>query len=216
MQTELVQPASQFPALDSSRTNRNGDGGFDGEGSGGSGENEPLISAQLGVWIFLGVIAMLFTCFASAYIVRRAGADWRQISLPGILWVNTAVLLASSGAMQAAFAMQKNFRHRARRCWLGGTLALGIIFLAGQLLAWRQLTAQGMYLPTNPHSSFFYILTGLHAVHLAGGILWLGYTLIRAGDAYRDERHEAGLRGVATYWHFLAALWLGVLCLLAI
>jgi cytochrome c oxidase subunit 3 len=100
------------------------------------------------------------------------------------------------------------------RLWLWASLALGALFIALQLLAWRRLVAQGVYLATNPHSSFFYVLTGLHGLHLAGGIMGLGYLIARArresGDVKRQAKAVGAARAdaVGIYWHFMDGLWL--------
>ncbi|MBI4028110.1 MAG: cytochrome c oxidase subunit 3 [Verrucomicrobia bacterium] len=178
----------------------------------GSDANPPwaLSTGELALWAFLATVTMLFAAFASAYLVRRTGADWQPIDLPGILWFNTMVLLSSSGTMELARRRRERFNG-----WLAITTWLGIIFFVGQGLGWRQLAAHGVYLSTNPQGSFFYVLTGLHGLHLAGGILFLGHALNRAARAHSDGRDDAALHGVATYWHFLAALWIGLLVLLS-
>lgn len=166
---------------------------------------------RFAIWAFMGTVTMLFVGFTSAYILRRASPDWRPLSAPGILWVNTLVLLSSSGTLEAA-------RKRLRGWDLGGswvevTGLLGLLFMAGQVAAWRQLAAQGVYLSTNPHSSFFYLLTGVHMLHLLGGLAWFGVVLARVRRmAYAPG--EDGLGPFATYWHFLTGLWLYLLFLL--
>src|SRR6266540_7336197 len=108
MQTSLIEIKPLFPVPTSRPTGYNGDGGQGNDARRGPGDDDgPLISSQLGVWIFLGVVTMLFACFASAYIVRRAGTDWRHIDLPAILWFNTGVLLVSSITIEAARAAHK-------------------------------------------------------------------------------------------------------------
>jgi cytochrome c oxidase subunit 3 len=156
---------------------------------------------------------MLFIGFTSAYIVRRSGADWRPLEAPFLLWVNTAVLLASSASLERARRLLRAWDLAGTRSWMAATGVLGGLFVAGQWLAWRQLAGQGIYLSSNPHSSFFYLLTGLHLLHLAGGLVWFGALvakLSRMGLAPGPD----GLRLFATYWHFLAALWIYLLFLL--
>jgi len=94
------------------------------------------------------------------------------------------------------------------------TLVLGLVFVGGQYLAWRQLAAQGLYLATNPNSSFFYLLTGVHAAHVLGGIVALGYLLVllAAGGSVRRNL----VNGVVVYWHFMAALWLYLLVVICV
>jgi cytochrome c oxidase subunit 3 len=148
----------------------------------------------------LASIGMLFIAMTSAYVVRRGlGTDWQAIRMPQVLWFNTAVLLASS------LALEKARRAFATR-WIGVTLLLGAVFLGGQVAAWRGLAAQGVFLGTNPHSSFFYLLTGLHGAHVLGGLAALAWVL----TSPRPRRLEAA----AIYWHFMFGLWMYLLVLL--
>jgi cytochrome c oxidase subunit 3 len=168
-------------------------------------------TGQLGLWAFLATVVMLFAGFASAIFVRRAGGDWREMPLPDLLWINTAVLIASSITIELARSIFRRGRFSAARIWLATTAALGALFVAGQLIAWRQMVEAGFYLPTSPHSSFFFILTGLHAAHLLGGLSFLGYLV-----AQRVAQSESLSRRIdlcSTYWHFVDGLWV---CLLAV
>ncbi len=174
-----------------------------------------LDPAQLALWFFLATVVMLFAAFSSAYLIRRAAADWLPVALPGILWATTAVLALSSLTLELG---RRASAHRAALRWVTATAILGLAFVAGQFLAWRQLAASGVFIPTNPHSSFFYILTGLHALHLAGGIVfvaWVVLRLTRSGDGggSAGRRRYVGL--CATYWHFLGAIWVYLFAVLA-
>ncbi len=181
-------------------------GAFGGEGGAGR-EATPLNTAQLGLWALLATLSMLFAGFTSAYLVRRAGVGWRPIALPTILWFNTALLLSSSITMEVARASLRHGRIKALKGWLLGTTVLGLAFLAGQLFAWRQLAAQGIYVPTSPHGSFFYMLTAVHGGHLVGGLGALLWVLGRAWR-YRSTYPEPNPLGLcATYWHFVDGLW---------
>src|SRR5512146_1517805 len=139
--------------------------------------------ARTGVWVGIAAISMAFAAFTSALLVRQGAApDWHHFALPRILYVNTAILLLSSGTMAlAARRLGAAWELAADRppgavgtgaglTWLVLTLGLGLLFVGGQLLAWRSLAAQGLFLATNPSSSFFYVFTAAHAVHLLGGI----------------------------------------------
>ena len=184
--------------------------------------------ARTGVWVGIAAISMAFAAFTSALLVRQgATPDWRHFALPPILYFNTVVLLLSSGTMAlAARRLTAAWELAADRppgavsagpgvSWLVLTLALGLLFVGGQLLAWRSLAAQGLYLATNPSSSFFYVFTAAHAVHLLGGIIALGWFLLRvsAGSGAPPER---ALGAVALYWHFMDVLWLYLLLVLAL
>ena len=148
---------------------------------------------------------ILAQALTSAFVVRQGlGEDWTRIPMPRILLWNTAVLLASSIALESA-------RKTREGKWLTVTLALGLLFLAGQMVGWRQLFGLGVYLSTNPHSSFFYVLTGVHALHLAGGLLSLAWVrLMREGD----RRRARWLDSTALYWHGMDILWIYLLLLL--
>lgn len=167
----------------------------------------------MGLWAFLGTLTMLFIGFTSAYIVRRASLDWRPLSPPRLLWLNTAALLASSATLQVARRRLRDWAVKEANGWLLVTGVLGVAFVAGQFLAWRALQAQGIFLASNPHSSFFYVLTGLHAVHLLGGLIWFSVVATRVSRmAYVPG--EDGLGLFATYWHFLGGLWVYLFVLL--
>ena len=155
-------------------------------------------AAETLVFILLASGAMLFAAFTASYLIRRTGADWGRITLPGLVWANAGILVASSVTVELA-------RRRASP-WLGATLLLGLIFAAGQVVAFRQLAAQGVYLPTSPHASFFYMLSGVHGVHVAAGLVAL-----RAAMA---GRVRTGL--VAAWWHFVDGLWIYVLVMLRV
>ncbi len=200
------------PAAEAPRTG--GPGSFQdlpdgGEGAGGL-FGDP---SRFGLLAFLGTVSMLFVGFTSAYIVRRSSADWRPISAPYLLWANTALLLASSALLESARRRLRSWDLPATRNRVCASGALGVIFVAGQLLVWRQLAARGVFLASNPHSSFFYVLTGLHAVHLAGGLVWFSVVLSRLARMTLTPGQD-GLRLLATYWHFLGALWIYLVLLL--
>lgn len=185
-----------------------GDGDRPG-GDGGEPRAAPVQSARIGVWLLAGTITILFGAFTSTYLARRGGPDWQVGPMPAVLWLSTAVLLASSAAMEWARAGGRRGSADVLRNGLLGTTSLGLAFLVCQVFAWRQLATAGVYLSSNPHSSFFFLLTGAHALHLAGGILALFYALWKvraAGLALADP--------VATYWHFMGGLWLYLFVLL--
>jgi cytochrome c oxidase subunit III len=159
---------------------------------------------RIGMWVFLASIVMLFTSLSSAYIVRSGNIyDWFPIAVPRVMFGSTALLLLSSVSMELA-------RRQLSRMYLLLTTILGVSFICSQLIGWRQLASQGIYLSSHPHSSFFYLLTGAHAVHVAGGILGLGVLWLRS-----RTRLEAPLvSAVSIYWHFMDALWIYLFLLL--
>jgi cytochrome c oxidase subunit 3 len=159
-----------------------------------------IATPRLGMTLALAAVAMLFIAFTSAYIVRYGlDLNWQPLRMPPVLVANTAVLLASSASLEAA-------RRRAGRGWLLITIGLGAAFLAGQWVAWSRLAAQGLYLSSTPHSSFFYLLTGVHGVHLVGGLAALVWA---AATASRRVLEVSSL-----YWHFMDGLWLYLFVLL--
>ena len=162
---------------------------------------------RLGLWMFLATVTMLFAAFVSAYIVRRSSLDWRHVALPPILWLNTAVLGASSGALELAGAQGRRRRWRTSFAASLVALMLGFGFLGGQATAWRQMVASGAYLSSSPHSSFFYVLTGAHALHVlaALAVLSWGATLTWAGA--RDPRGwMVRMEICRTFWHYLGVV----------
>lgn len=145
---------------------------------------------SLGLVAFLATVTMLFTALTAAYLVRRTAADWGPVELPRSLLPGAAVLVASSLALEAA-------RRRNSRRLVGVSAGLGLAFLALQVVAWRSLAAAGVYLPTSPHASFFYVLSALHGLHLAGGIL----VLLAASTG------RVGVGPASVYWHYVGGLW---------
>ncbi len=194
-------------------------GGFGSYGGGGSGNARPWEvpsrTYRLGMWFALIGVVMLFAAFTSAMVVRRGMSfDWVSIRVPGILWLNTLALLASSGTFELSRRALTAEHARGFRRWLDITFVLGLAFLAGQLVAWRQLAAHGVYLSTNPSSSFFYLLTAAHGVHLLGGVVALGYVVLRAGRMAEHAMRRTALDVTAIYWHFMDALWIYIFFLL--
>jgi cytochrome c oxidase subunit 3 len=176
-------------------------------------ERQPFL-AKIGLGVFLAVVGALFALLASAYAMRAVSPDWQYAPMPRVLWLNTGVLILSSLALQAAvfFSARRCETKRARLCLLAGACA-AVAFLAGQLWAWRQFADAGYFLATNPANSFFYLITGAHGVHLAGGLVALAATVAMArGDV---AAAQSGIRLCAIYWHFLLVVWLLLFALLA-
>ncbi len=168
-----------------------------------------------GIWIGIFAITMSFAAFTSALYVRQGSGDWAHIILPRIMYANTAILLIGSFTMEVSrstIASRLSLTEREVRktlAWLAITLILGLTFVAGQYLAWRHLAAQGLYLATNSNSSFFYVFTAMHALHVLGGIAALVYLLGRLSGGYSFRKSL--FDGVAIYWHFMSVLWLYLL-----
>ena len=218
--------------------------GLGGGGDGRSGWGAPdyatrLRRARLGLLVALTPVLMLFVSFTSAYVVRQGlptldprtnqlVRDWTPVKLPALLLVNTGVLLLSSVGMELArrqvakaaaagansSAVEISAGDEGKMPWLATTIVLGLAFLLGQWTAWKQLAANGFYVATTPSSSFIYLLTGTHAIHLMGGVLALlvagMFALLRRPVATRSIVVDV----TAWYWHFMAALWVYIFCLL--
>jgi cytochrome c oxidase subunit III len=173
--------------------------------------------ARTGLWIFLAVLTSLFALTITGYWMRMghgaaegvAPVDWHPLTEPRILWFNTALLVLGSVSMQwARHAAERGDAARTQVAWLcGGVFAAA--FIVGQGMAWRQLQAAGVYAASNPANAAFYLLTGLHAAHLIGGLVaWVRTSLrmFRADSTVESTR--LGVELCTVYWHFLLLVWL--------
>ena len=180
---------------------------FDG-GSGGGWSSFPISRAYLATAILLTAVLMLFAGLFSAYFVLRGLPQWQYITVPRLAWANTLVLLASSVAFEFARRAARRNQSGAVLQWLGTGGLLGLSFLVGQFFVWRHLVRAGVYLATTIHSSFFYVLTGAHALHLAGGMIGLIVVLRKAlANELTASNHEA-LGVFSLYWHFMDLVWI--------
>lgn len=171
----------------------------------------------MGLFVLLAATVMVFAAFTGAFAMRRGlSGDWASTPKPGILWLNTAVLLISSLALdRSRRALRASDRDRFNFWWTAAT-ALGVVFLLGQAYAWRRLAESGVYVAANPSSSFFYVLTAAHGVHLVGGLaalIWVGVETrrLRLGPARRTA-----IDVTAVFWHFLDGLWVYLMVLLCV
>jgi cytochrome c oxidase subunit III len=189
-----------------------GDGGDDSR-NGGNGRGVPG-AGLFAIRFLLVSISALFVTIGVAYYERaQSPSHWQHIHVPPILWLSSALILASTWTLEiarAAFERKDSLRY-AR--WLGTTVGIGTAFLASQLFALRELAGQGIFLRNNPHSSMFYLLTGVHGIHLLGGMVALCFLLVKAARRpeivlfdFRRQRSRGA--AAALYWHFLAAVWL--------
>ena len=212
-----ARPRGLGLAGEGTRPNGNGSRGPRPPGGGGDERlrrDSAPFQYRIGVWVGIAAILMMFAALTSAYVFRAGGRGWQTFSVPPLLWVSTGLILASSVTFELARKGLKRNAAPSYRRWLFASLALGLGFLASQLLAWRQLVAQGVYFASNPHSSFFYVLTSLHALHLAGGVAGLAYLLVRSAAVWRapggraaDATLRAKADAVGIYWHFMDVLW---------
>lgn len=168
-----------------------------------------VTAARLGLGVFLAVITSFFMLSISAYVMRMdMGRDWIPLVTPGLLWFNTVVLILASVALQRAWNAARRYElDQIQPSLLAGGVC-GVVFIAGQLVAWWQLYSAGHFLTGNPATSFFYLITALHGVHLLGGLVaWLRTTArVRRGDPPYRIRVSTEL--CAVYWHYLLLLWL--------
>jgi cytochrome c oxidase subunit 3 len=221
---------------------RGGNGGGDNSsGSNFPNYGARLRRARLGLICAIATVSMVFIALTSAYVVRQGlptydGAtnsyvrDWGRVQLPWLLLgINTALLLLSSVTMELA---RRDMKRRTALAplasipgiaiedgkdapWLGITVLLGLGFLVGQWMAWGELKARGFFIDTNPNSSFVYLLTAAHAVHLMGGLIALGWAATTALLHRPIEGRRIVVDVAAWYWHFMAVLWIYVFALLS-
>jgi cytochrome c oxidase subunit 3 len=223
MATTIHEPPRIEERPDRSRpTGNSGNGGWrnmapaNGKLSGVRDYSPP--PASTGIWVVIASITMTFAAFTSALIVREGSSlDWGHLTLPPILYWNTLVLIASSVALEVARRRVNAFMSGAQpqtakpTRWLYISLFLGLLFVAGQYVAWTQLRSQGIFLATNPNSSFFYVLTVIHVVHVLGGLGGLTRVIRRLNLSIL---RKSTLDATAYYWHFMDALWVYLLLLL--
>jgi cytochrome c oxidase subunit 3 len=166
-----------------------------------------LPDAKVGFWVFLGVITMVFALFAVAYNMRLELGDWRPLADPAILWLNTAVLIISSIAMQVARVATAS--GNINRTQLGLTIGglCSIAFLVGQFWAWQQLRRAGFFLTSSPADAFFYLITGLHGLHVLGGLWVWARTSAKVWGGAEIEKVRLSVELCTVYWHFLLIVW---------
>ncbi len=191
-----------------------GDDGDDGKRRRPGGRPSPN-RYYTGITLGIVSILMFFMALASAFLVRRGtSGDWIPVHLPAVLWLNTLALIASSFTLERARRSLSRLDVSGFRKLWAVTTGLGALFLIGQLVAWRQLVAQGVFMASNPASSFFYIFTAAHGVHLLGGVGALVYVLVRKFDNNRSIALPTAAEVASYYWHFMDGLWVFLLALL--
>jgi cytochrome c oxidase subunit 3 len=164
---------------------------------------------------FLVVASVIFSLFTVSYFIRMELPDWRPLSDPAQLWLNTGLLFISSALFQWARNIGKRDQQKnIMTAFIGGGV-FAVLFIAGQLITWSSLQANGYYLTSNPANSFYYLLTGLHGVHLLGGLWVWSKSSIRmlSGGEPKDVRLSIEL--CTLYWHFLLIVWLIMFAILA-
>lgn len=195
-----------------------GGNGWRKQGEGGQRREFSPAAYRIVKWVLLAAVVMMFAAFSSAYIVLSSSEEWVPIQVPRMFFWSTGVLAVSSATLEVARRYLKDGKQSRYARWLAVTLLLGLTFLGTQLMAWRELRNQGVYFAGSPHSSFFYLFTGVHGVHLLGGIVALLFLVVRSRNmrALSSPRTEASVNVVSLYWHVMDALWIWLLLLLLV
>lgn len=214
-----------FGSNGGNQNSNGGGGGSDGGDNRGDDyiqetENYPSNKYRIGMWFLLLVVMMTFGGLVSAYIVISTNGvmEWKPFDLPLQVWVSTFLILASSLTYKFAQKTLDSGDQSKAKNWLLTTTVFGGMFIASQFLAWVQLARQGVYMESNPYAGFFYILTAVHAVHVIGGIIALGYILLRTWQPTSSSKELVKRRQISTtvgwYWHFMDGLWIVLVLLL--
>lgn len=183
------------------------------------GENYQLVDApvqqplamhpkKFALWLFMVTVVMIFAGFTSAHIVRQADGNWLEYDLPNMLWITSGIIILSSVFMHWALIAAKKNNVGQLKMAITVTFLLGLVFLAGQWMAWGQLVDAKVFFVGNPGGSFIYIFTGMHALHLISGVIYVLFILI---SSFRSRVHSKNLLNIemcTTYWHFLGGLWI--------
>jgi cytochrome c oxidase subunit 3 len=173
-----------------------------------AGDASSGLAKKLALRVFLAVVAVLFTLLVTAYGGRMAYEDWRPAPQVSLLWANTLVLILSSVALQWAQYSVRRGQMDAMRVGLLAGGAFTVVFLFGQILAWRQLGAMVYFEVTNPAIAFFYLITGLHGLHLLGGLVAWGRTVAKVWGDFDVAKVRQSVELCTVYWHFLLLVWL--------
>ena len=158
------------------------------------------------LWLFIVTIIMMFIALTSAYIVKKSHGDWFNFDLPFLLWLNSFIIFLSSIFIQFSYFFLKKKKFFLFYFFLIFTLFLSFFFLFGQYNVWLNLMSQNVYFSGNPSGSFFYVFTGLHAIHLIIGIFSIIFILVYCLLNFKKKIFY--LKMCATYWHFLGLLWI--------
>lgn len=163
---------------------------------------------KFALWIFMVSVTMIFAAWTSAYLVRRADGNWAVFELPQLFWITSVIIVISSGTMHWAYLAAKRDNLEQTKLAISITTLLGVAFLIGQFMAWNELVRESVYFVGNPSGSFVYVISGVHGLHIVGGVVFLLIVLVAT---FRFNVHSKKLSQIemcATYWHFLDGLWL--------
>jgi len=181
------------------------------------GKSFEFDSSRVALICFLGSITSLFSLFFVAYVGRMAYGDWRVLPEPPLLWINTAVLIISSILFQKAKNLSNEFIFKNAKYYLMAAGLSAILFIAGQFAVWNELASYGYFVDSNASFAFFYMLTGLHMVHMLGGLVvwtWSMTQIYKTDLSYR--KLKSTISSTAIYWHYLLAVWLVLFCILLV
>ena len=173
-----------------------------------------LLPVQVGLWVFMAVATSLFALLVTAYHMRMVEADWTDLPLPSVLWLNTAVLVLASVAMQWTLVAARRGQPDVVRMGLASGGVFSFAFLAGQIWAWQQLNASGHYSALNPAYAFFILLTALHGIHLLGGLAVWARATVRAARGADFNKVRLSVELCTVYWHFLLVVWAALFAVL--
>ncbi len=172
-------------------------------------ENEAVITPKKFVlWLLIVASVMLFAGLTSAYIVRRGEGNWLSFDLPSMFAYTTGIIALSSVTMQWALISAKKDELKNLKIALTLTLALGVLFGIGQWIGWQQLIANNIHLVGNPSESFVYIISGIHLVHMLGGIVFVLVVLVKTLQFNVHKKNLLSISLCTTFWHFLGAMWI--------
>ena len=163
---------------------------------------------KFALWLFIVSVVMIFASLTSAYIVRQAEGNWLEFELPSIFWYTSGIIVLSSLTLHYAYLAAKKDELQKLKIGMVLTAILGLAFLVGQWYSWVALVDRDVYFVGNPAGSFLYVFTGLHAIHLISGVIFLIIVLI---SSFRYKVHSKNMNAMemcVTYWHFLGGLWL--------
>jgi cytochrome c oxidase subunit III len=163
---------------------------------------------KFALWLFIVTVIMIFAALTSAYIVRQSDGNWVLFELPNLFLITTGVILLSSATMHWAYVSVKKDNLESAKLAIGVTTILGLTFLVGQYLAWGQLVKNSIHLVGNPSGSFVYIISGLHGLHIVGGLVFLIVVFVSIFQLKIHSKNLLRIEMCATYWHFLGVLWL--------
>jgi cytochrome c oxidase subunit III len=166
---------------------------------------------KFALWLFMATVVMLFGAWTSAYIVKRGEPGWSSFELPQQFWINSILIVISSGTLYWAQRSARRDELEKVKLAVSLTAVLGIMFLVGQWLAWQKMVEMNYYftgMGSNTSSSFIYVLTGVHGVHIVSGVIVLIVLLVATFRYQVHSKNMTRIEMCSTYWHFLGGLWL--------